>query len=104
MATYFKFPDGIISSWEFQLEMTYTHSTLKGSTAKQTLNGIHTNSQTIKIHLSNAYYEKNVIQKSWKLQETNSRVCLLYLQKYNFSPHTLSSKASGFVGLAQELG
>lgn len=69
MATYFKFPDGIISSWEFQLEMTYTHSTLKGSTAKQTLNGIHTNSQTIKIHLSNAYYEKNVIQKSWKLKK-----------------------------------
>lgn len=56
MATYFKSPDGIISAWEFQLEMTYTLSTLKGSAAKQTMNGTHTNPQAIKIHLLYAYY------------------------------------------------
>lgn len=44
MATYFKFPDGIISAGEFQLKMTYTLSTLKDSTAKQTVNEMHTNS------------------------------------------------------------
>lgn len=58
MATYFKFPDGIISAWEFQLEMTYTLSTLKESTAKRTVNETHTNPQAVKIHLSCAYYGK----------------------------------------------
>lgn len=58
MATYFKFPDGIVSAWEFQLEMTYTLSTLKGSAAKWTMNEIHTNLQGIKIHLLYAYYGK----------------------------------------------
>lgn len=61
MATYFKLPDGIISAWEFQLEMTYTLSALKSSTAKQTMNETHTNPQAIKIHLSYAYYGKNNI-------------------------------------------
>lgn len=52
MATYFKFPDGIISVWEFQLKMTYILSALKGSTAKQAVNETHTNPQATKIHLS----------------------------------------------------
>lgn len=56
MATYFKFPDGIISAREFQLEMTYTLPPLKGSVAKQTINAIHTNPLAIKIHLSYVYY------------------------------------------------
>lgn len=68
MATYFKFPDGIISAWEFQLEMTYTLATLKGSAAKQTLNEIHTSPQAIETHLLYAYYrEKVIIQKPWEL-------------------------------------
>lgn len=86
MVTYFKFPDGIISAWEFQLEMTYTLSTLEASTVKQAMNETYTNPQTIKIHLSYAYYrEKIIIQKSWELQETSGTLCLEHLQAF-FSP------------------
>lgn len=68
MATYFKFPDGIISAWDFQLEMTDTLSTLTGSAAKQAMNETHTNPQAIEIHLLYAYYGKKIItQKPWEL-------------------------------------
>lgn len=67
MATYFKFPNDIISAWKFQLEMTYTLSTLKGNIAKQTMNEIQTKSEAIKIHFFYVYYRhKTIIQKPWE--------------------------------------
>lgn len=78
MATYFKFPDGIISAWEFQLEMTYTLSTLKGSAAKQTMNETHTNPQAIEIHPLYAYYRKKKSSRNLGSLKKQAAGCAWY--------------------------
>lgn len=83
--------------------MTYTLSTLKESTAEQTMNETHTNPQTIKIHLHMLRMEKNkqleVLGASRNTQQT---VLGIFVNIY--PPLTLSSEGLGFVGLAQEPG
>lgn len=83
----FKFPDGIISAWEFQLEMTYTLSTLKGSAAKQTMNGTHASPQAIKIHLLYAYYGKKKSSRSLGSFKKQAADCAWSICKLFCFPH-----------------
>lgn len=103
-ATYFKFPGGIISVWEFQLEMTYTLSTLKESAAKQTMSETHTNAQAIQIYFLYAYYRKNNHPQALGGLRNKQQTVLEVSVNIFSHTHILSSKGSGFVGLAQEPG